>query len=96
MSSEKSSKMRKSAHTAILRRSGRVRRSVVVAGYDSDSLNIEVQVSRKHPIGRCSSKKPKCLAVEQEQQLQEPPSVTDGNTPFVCFFRKAFFSIIKF
>ncbi|KAL8107968.1 hypothetical protein AgCh_024396 [Apium graveolens] len=70
--------MRKSAHTAILRRSGRVRRSVVVAGYDSDSLNIEVQVSRKHPIGRCSSKKPKCLAVEQEQQLQEPPSVTDG------------------
>ncbi|KAK1368650.1 hypothetical protein POM88_034742 [Heracleum sosnowskyi] len=63
--------MQQSEETASLRRSGRFRKSV-------ESSDIEAKVPRKHPIGRCSNKKHKSLAVEQEKQLQELTLVTDG------------------
>lgn len=81
-------KMQQSEHTAGLRRSGRVRRSVVTVTYDSDSSDVEEKIPTKHAIGRCSNKKQKCLAFKQEQQLQELALLTDGNTPFFFFFRK--------
>ncbi|KAL8107972.1 hypothetical protein AgCh_024400 [Apium graveolens] len=55
----------------------RARRSVVVTGYHSDSSDIKEKVPRKHPIGRCSKKKLKYSAFEQDQQLQEPVLVTN-------------------
>ncbi|XP_074333004.1 uncharacterized protein LOC141670860 isoform X2 [Apium graveolens] len=60
-----------------LRRSVRARRSVVVTGYHSDSSDIKEKVPRKHPLGRCSKKKLKYSAFEQDQQLQEPVLVTN-------------------
>ncbi|KAL1834195.1 hypothetical protein ACET3Z_003846 [Daucus carota] len=73
-----SRKLQESDETANVRRSARLRQSPVVTTYASDSSESQEQVPRKHPIGRCSKKKLKSFAFQQDQQLQEPTLVTNG------------------